>query len=134
MSSLQRNIRPLSGRTTINGKLLDTLLFPKKKVSSPFNLSSGDIVVVRSPINPNSFICKRIVGLSGDSIRVFPLIFPKTVPRGHVWLQGDNINNSTDSREFGALPMGLIIGRVVLRIWPLDRIFKFTRDEQKPNR
>lgn len=89
----------------------------------------GDIVVVRSPLNPHTFICKRIVGLSGDSVRVN--YFPKTVPRGHVWLQGDNKANSTDSREFGALPMGLIIGRVVYRVWPTHRMLKFTRDEEK---
>ncbi|KAH7642097.1 mitochondrial inner membrane protease subunit 1-like protein [Dermatophagoides farinae] len=84
----------------------------------------GDIVVVRSPMNPHQFICKRIVALPGDMIsqRYHFSSYRQTVQKGHVWLMGDNKTNSTDSREFGALPMGLIIGRVIYRIWPLNRM------------
>ncbi|OTF78721.1 mitochondrial inner membrane protease subunit 1-like protein [Euroglyphus maynei] len=84
----------------------------------------GDIVVVRSPMNPHQFICKRIVAMPGDMInqRYHFSNYRQTVQKGHVWLMGDNRTNSTDSREFGALPMGLIIGRVIYRIWPLNRI------------
>ncbi|MPC63969.1 Mitochondrial inner membrane protease subunit 1 [Portunus trituberculatus] len=42
------------------------------------------------------------------------------VPKGHVWLEGDNHSNSTDSRNFGSVPAGLIRGRAVFRIWPLS--------------
>lgn len=40
------------------------------------------------------------------------------VPKGHVWLQGDNFHNSTDSREYGAVPYAVLRGRVVCKIWP----------------
>lgn len=40
------------------------------------------------------------------------------VPKGHVWLQGDNHRHSTDSRKYGPLPMGLIKGKVVWRLYP----------------
>lgn len=34
------------------------------------------------------------------------------------WLLGDAAAASTDSRHFGAVPTGSILGRVVLRYWP----------------
>uniref|UniRef100_A0A7N6B8I3 Peptidase S26 domain-containing protein n=1 Tax=Anabas testudineus TaxID=64144 RepID=A0A7N6B8I3_ANATE len=41
------------------------------------------------------------------------------VPKGHVWLEGDNLRNSTDSRSYGPIPYALIRGRVCLKLWPL---------------
>ena len=41
------------------------------------------------------------------------------VPDGHVWLEGDNPSNSTDSRTYGPIPANLIVGRVLLRLWPI---------------
>lgn len=34
------------------------------------------------------------------------------VPQGHVWVEGDNLSHSRDSRYLGPIPMGLIRGRV----------------------
>mmetsp|Transcript_5328 Transcript_5328/g.11745 ORF Transcript_5328/g.11745 Transcript_5328/m.11745 type:complete len:166 (+) Transcript_5328:238-735(+) len=41
------------------------------------------------------------------------------VPDGHIWVEGDNPWNSSDSRNYGAVPASLITGRVLCRIWPL---------------
>lgn len=41
------------------------------------------------------------------------------VPSGHIWVEGDNPWNSSDSRNYGAVPASLIMGRVLLRLWPL---------------
>ena len=41
------------------------------------------------------------------------------VPDGHIWVEGDNPWNSNDSRNYGAVPASLIMGRVLLRLWPL---------------
>lgn len=47
------------------------------------------------------------------------------VPRGHVWLEGDNYENSSDSRIYGPVPLGLIQSRIVMRIWPLNEVKLF---------
>lgn len=34
-----------------------------------------------------------------------------TVPKGHVWVEGDNPTLSVDSRQIGAVPAALVLGR-----------------------
>jgi signal peptidase I len=84
---------------------------------------------------------KRVIGLPGETIegrngRVFvngarldePYLPPGvgtapfgpiTVPEGYLWVMGDNRGNSSDSRVFGPVPIDTVIGRAILRIWPL---------------
>nr|GEY68209.1 mitochondrial inner membrane protease subunit 1 [Tanacetum cinerariifolium] len=87
-------------------------------------VGSGDVVIFRSPENPRKLVTKRIIGMEGDNITyvVDPKISDRTetvvVPKGHVWVQGDNIYASRDSREFGAVPYGLLFGKVCWKIWP----------------
>ncbi|PSS15868.1 Mitochondrial inner membrane protease [Actinidia chinensis var. chinensis] len=86
----------------------------------------GDVVLVRSPENPRKTVTKRIVGMEGDTVTflVDPMNSDRcrtmVVPKGHVWIQGDNIYASKDSRHFGPVPYGLIQGKVCYRVWPLD--------------
>ncbi|KAE8679067.1 mitochondrial inner membrane protease subunit 1-like isoform X2 [Hibiscus syriacus] len=68
-------------------------------------LGSGDLVRVRSPLDPNKTLTKRVVAMEGDK-----------VPKGHVWIQGDNLYVSRDSRHFGPLPYGLIEGKVFMGV------------------
>ncbi|OQR66972.1 mitochondrial inner membrane protease subunit 1-like [Tropilaelaps mercedesae] len=75
----------------------------------------GDIVVCISPTDPKSAQCKRILGLPGDILEG-PGYGYQVVPQGSVWLQGDNFEDSTDSRSYGAVPKGLIVGRAFFKL------------------
>lgn len=93
------------------------------------NLEVGDVVLAKAPSDPNQTVCKRVRGVPGDHIcysrpRTGSVEFEWsrkgiTVPNGHLWLQGDNDTNSTDSRHYGPVPQGLVRGIVRCRIWPL---------------
>ncbi|KAJ8761298.1 hypothetical protein K2173_001354 [Erythroxylum novogranatense] len=84
----------------------------------------GDVVLVRSPENPRKVVTKRVVGVEGDRVTYF--VDPKNsdrcqtilVPKGHIWIEGDNIYASRDSRNFGAVPYGLLHGKLFWRVWP----------------
>lgn len=108
----------------------------------------GDVILFTSPHDPERTLIKRIVALEGNSIRVSKhghsgalhgkddrmppsasnyigincLEALVSVPSGYVWVESDEPHRGYDSTHFGPIPMGLIQGRVVIIIWPLDRI------------
>jgi len=48
--------------------------------------------------------------------------FPSVlVPEGHVFVMGDSRRNSKDSRRFGPVSQGEIVGRAIARVWPPGR-------------
>ncbi len=46
------------------------------------------------------------------------------VPEGCLFVMGDNRDNSTDSREFGCIPISKVESRVAFRFWPLNKFGK----------
>ncbi|PGH05157.1 hypothetical protein AJ80_08393 [Polytolypa hystricis UAMH7299] len=95
------------------------------------SIQVGDMVVIRHPFFLHSHAGKRVVGMPGDFVlknapfkdgvgKGEDLMIQ--VPEGHVWLTGDNLPWSRDSREYGPVPLGLVIGKVVARAWPLSKI------------
>jgi len=65
-------------------------------------------------------VIKRITGLPGDLVTE-PNGRTVSVPDGHIWLEGDNMDVSRDSREYGPLPLNLVQGIVRFRITPRPR-------------
>ena len=113
-------------------------------------LNRGDFVILQSPKNSEVDFIKRIVGLSGEKLRISngkvfingglldesylyegTFTAPESylaensetlIPDGHFFVMGDNREHSSDSREFGPVSQDNIVGRVLYRFWPIDRI------------
>ncbi|XP_073263234.1 mitochondrial ATP-independent inner membrane protease subunit 1a isoform X3 [Populus alba] len=85
----------------------------------------GDVVLVRSPLDPTKMVTKRIVGMEGDQINFLPdpsitdICRTIMVPKGHIWIQGDNMYASCDSRHYGPVPYGLVQGKLFFRVYRL---------------
>ncbi|CAK4728588.1 hypothetical protein AC1031_017227 [Aphanomyces cochlioides] len=86
-------------------------------------LAAGDVVVASSPVNAQGSVCKRIIAVEGQFVKCRPRFEADAervveVPKGHVWVEGDNATASIDSRHYGPIPVALVWGRVAYKIWP----------------
>jgi len=87
-----------------------------------FLFNRGDIVAFVSPKDPYDYLIKRVIGVEGDTVtsHLYPPIKIR-VPKGHVWVEGDNWNKSVDSNKYGPIPVGLVVGVATHVICPLDQ-------------
>lgn len=115
------------------------------------DIKRGDIVAVR--FEDTNYLVKRIVGLPGEKISFKnnllyindepyqePYLIENVVtddfslqelgfeeiPEDYYFVLGDNRENSSDSRELGLVAKKDILGKTILRIWPLNGI-KFVK-------
>jgi signal peptidase I len=113
----------------------------------------GDVVVFNRPDGQAGGtqikdLIKRVVAVGGETVetregRIYvdghalaepylpaggapgPPVTKLKIPADHLWVMGDNRDNSRDSRVFGPISENLLVGRAFVRIWPLGR-FKFS--------
>ena len=90
---------------------------------------------------PNrEILIKRVVGLPGETVEgrdghvfidgrllIEPYLppgvttdtfAPETIPKGDVWVMGDNRGDSRDSRFIGPIAESSVIGRAIAKVWP----------------
>ena len=87
----------------------------------------GDVVLLRSPTNPDVLFVKRIIAMEGDiliSKRIYNARLPSFpssfwVPKGYAWVEGDNASTSNDSSAFGPVPLASIVAHVAFPLKPL---------------
>jgi len=111
----------------------------------------GDVIVFKAPNDPEKDYIKRIIGIPGDvvmikngevyvnelplnqsaylppSVRTYAGSFlreglAETVPPDSYFVLGDNRSGSSDSREWGFVPLKSIIGESSFVYWPLDKM------------
>lgn len=85
----------------------------------------GDIVVFTFPEDPGRDLLKRVVALPGEMVQVKGKLgakgsVPIKVPPGHVFVMGDNLDNSYDSRHFGPVKVEAIKGQARSVFWSSD--------------
>uniref|UniRef100_A0A914MG86 Mitochondrial inner membrane protease subunit n=1 Tax=Meloidogyne incognita TaxID=6306 RepID=A0A914MG86_MELIC len=95
---------------------------------------TGDIFVFTAPPDPTKNHIKRIVALEGDTART-KQGGRVLVPKNHIWVVSDNLKCPTvlDSRAYGPVNCGLIVGKATCLIWPPSRwsILKDRRNDEK---
>ncbi len=112
-----------------------------EKVGTP---KKNDIIVFNSNYYEDTILIKRVVAEPGDKLIIKdsniyindklidePYILEKdfecdnyelVIPEGKYFVMGDNRNNSLDSRAIGLVDKEDIIGTILLRVYPFDKM------------
>jgi len=87
---------------------------------------AGEVVELRSGRLYVNGEARDFVGAHGATVAQSPDVkYPLRIPDGYFFAMGDNREASSDSRSFGPQPDSRIVGKVILRFWPLDRLIFF---------
>jgi signal peptidase I len=83
------------------------------------------VVIVYNKDHPQGFNPDKTTGYKLSAVNTSGFVNKQTVPKGNIFVLGDNRPNSEDSRYFGPINTNKIVGRLILRIVPLNKIDSF---------
>lgn len=84
----------------------------------------GEVVLLQGPLPAEPVLIKRVTDFPPGARRELRgRLWPgrEAEHDGAVWVRGDNVEHSVDSRSFGPVPAERVRGRVIFRYWPLSR-------------
>lgn len=110
------------------------------------NVHRGEIIVFRYPKDPSEAFLKRVAAIGGDTVEIRDGVLyinskavrepyavhrapahswheqmpPIVVPAGNLFVMGDNRDNSSDSRDWGFVPVQNVIGEPLFVYWSYD--------------
>lgn len=124
--------------------------FTDKRIPGYGHWERGDVIVFKFPPDPKRDFIKRLIAVGGETVEIRdgniyidgkivedpkirntyyynrgPYAQPGQsiiVPEGSLFVLGDNSKSSHDSRFWGFVPEGNVIGRAAVIYWPLDRL------------
>lgn len=140
-------INAISARIRVDGQSMQPTLHSGEfiivnKLAYRFGkFQRGDVIVFHYPRNLEQEYIKRVIGLPGDEVVISngqvqvngkildepyiaePPDYKGTwiVPRGSLFVLGDNRNNSSDSHNWGLVSLDYVVGKALLVYWPPDR-------------
>lgn len=137
-------INTVSARIRVDGSSMEPTLHTGEFVivnKLSYKLSEpmiGDVIVFHFPRDPEQEYIKRVIGLPGDRVEIrngdvyvndrpieedyiaadpaYDIV--SEVPQDSLFVLGDNRNNSSDSHNWGPVPLDFVVGKAVLVYWP----------------
>ncbi|MBD2353047.1 signal peptidase I [Tolypothrix sp. FACHB-123] len=97
------------------------IALPGEKVE----LRNGKVYINNKPLPEDNYLKNQqgtVIDVCTSGQQVPFLAKPQTIPPNSYLVLGDNRNSSYDSRCWGVVPQKNIIGRAVLRFWPLNQV------------
>ena len=140
-------INAVSARIRVDGSSMEPTLHSGEfvivnKLAYKFSTPAlGDIIVFHFPRDPKQEYIKRVIGMPGHQVTIqngkvlvngqeiiepyisAPPVYPNNswqVPVGQLFVLGDNRNNSSDSHNWGTVPLDYVVGKALFVYWPLD--------------
>lgn len=136
---------------SMNSTLIDgDVLILSKANYRFFDIRRGDIISL--DYTDAQYLIKRVIGIPGDTVEIIDntlyingevyeedyldegLEYPDfhlsdlgydTIPDDMYLVLGDNREDSLDSRDIGLISKDSVNGKIVLRIWPINKISLF---------
>lgn len=134
-----------------SGSMLQTLQIGDRVLVNKFiyrftSPKYGQIVVFTGPQATGEDLIKRVIATGGQTVDIkdgyvyvdgkkldepyvkpanrdrYNLGQPVKVPKGYLWLMGDNRANSQDSRFIGPQPVDKVLGQAFVIYWPIEHL------------